>query len=204
MTVNHRKQGKFLSTKVYECICKFYECLHKAELYNEDEDDAHRFIPITDPAAFPSDTLGLHNHIQISNLYTMSPANGKDEESKLKLQCLTYVVLRITTKYAFEHIIGLIQSYLNEMYIFVKEKEMPSLNTRTCLANIGMTVDWCSVSLWLNLHKDLEQHVEVLQKSGQEEPKYCQMGVPAFLLYKNKMQMPKMNTLFSKARCGFY
>ncbi len=30
---------------------------------------------------------------------------------------------------------------------------MPSLNTRTQLAIIGMTVDWCSISLRLNLHR---------------------------------------------------
>jgi hypothetical protein len=76
-----------------------------------------------------------------------------------------YVVLRVTTKYAFNHIVSLIQSYLTKMYMFVKKKEMPSLNTRTRLAIIGTTTDWCPVSLQKNLHKDLERHVKKLQTS---------------------------------------
>jgi hypothetical protein len=82
------------------------------------------------------------------------------------LQCPTYVVLRVTTKYTFDHIVGLIHSYLTEMNMFVKEKEMPSLNTRTCLAIIGMTANWCPVSLRKTLHKDLEHHVENLQTNS--------------------------------------
>ncbi len=44
----------------------------------------------------------------------------------------------------------------------VKEKEMLSLNTRTCLAIIGTTADWCLVSLRKTLHKDLEHHMDNL------------------------------------------
>ncbi len=84
------------------------------------------------------------------------------------------------------------------MHVFVKEKKMPSLNTRTWLSITGTTADWCPVSCWLTLHKDLEQHVEALQKSWWVESKYCWLGVPAFLLCKNKMQMPKMSTLMNK------
>ncbi len=90
----------------------------------------------------------------------MSPANGTNDEGKPKLQRPTYVVLRVTSKYAFDHIVGLIQSYLTEMNMFVKEKEMPSLNTRTRLAIIGMTTNWCPVSLRKTLHKDLEHHMQ--------------------------------------------
>ncbi len=82
--------------------------------------------------------------------------------------------------------------------MFVKEKEMPSINTRTHLAITGMTPDWCPVSLRKTLHKDLEHHVENLQTSGQVDAKFCHHGVPACLLWKNKMQMPKMNSLMSK------
>ena len=117
MMVNHRNQGKSPSIKVYECIQKFYEYLHKADptatinpLYNEEEEDGHKFVPITEPSSFPSNMLGLHNHIQICNLYTMSPANRTNDEGDLKLQRPTYVVLRVTTKYAFDHIVSLIQS----------------------------------------------------------------------------------------------
>ncbi len=56
----------------------------------------------------PSEMLSLHNHIQICNLYTMSPANKSDYEGNPKLQRPTFVVLRFTTKYAFDHIVGLI------------------------------------------------------------------------------------------------
>ncbi len=83
----------------------------------------------------------------------MSLANGNGDEGNPKLQRLTYVVLRVTTKYAFDHIVGLIQSYLTEMNMFVKEKEMPSLNTRTHLAIIGTTADWCLVSLRKTLQR---------------------------------------------------
>jgi hypothetical protein len=82
--------------------------------------------------------------------------------------------------------------------VFAKEKEVPSLNTRTHLAIIGTTADWCPVSLWMMLHKDLEHHVERLQMSGQVDAKFQHHRVPAFLLKKNKMQMPKMNSHTSK------
>ncbi len=92
MTVNHRDQGKSPSIKVYECIQKFYKYLHKVDptatincLYDEEEKDGHNFVPITEPSLFPSDMRGLHNHIQICNLYTMSPANGNDDEGNPKL-----------------------------------------------------------------------------------------------------------------------
>jgi hypothetical protein len=84
MTVNHRNQDKSPSIKVYECMQNFYEYLHKADptatinpLYNEEEEDGHKFVPITEPSLFPSNMLGLHNHLQICNLYTMSLANGE-------------------------------------------------------------------------------------------------------------------------------
>ncbi len=69
----------------------------------------------------------------------MSLANNKNNEGNPKLQCPTNVVLWVTTKYTFDHIFSLIQSYLTKMNMFVKEKEMPSLNARTRLAIIGST-----------------------------------------------------------------
>jgi hypothetical protein len=80
---------------------------------------------------------------------------------------------------------------------------MPSLNTRTRLAIIGMTTNWCPVSLWKTLHKDLEHHIKKLQTSGRVDAKFCHHGVPAFLLRKNKMRMPKMNSLMSKQDAEF-
>jgi hypothetical protein len=133
-------------------------------LEDEEEEDAHKFVPITNP--------GLHNHIQINNLYTMSLANGKDDKGNPKLQRPTYAVLQVTTKYAFDHIVGLIQSYLTEMNMFVKEKGMPSLNTRTRLAIIETTADWCPVSLQMMLHNDLVHHMEKLQMSRQVDAEF--------------------------------
>jgi hypothetical protein len=83
MMVDHRNQGESPSTKVYQCNQKFYEYLHKVDptatinlLYDKEEEDARKFVPITDPAALPYDMLGLHNHIQICNSYTMSRGSG--------------------------------------------------------------------------------------------------------------------------------
>jgi hypothetical protein len=36
-------------------------------LYNEEEEEGNKFLLITEPSSFPSDILGLHNHIQICN-----------------------------------------------------------------------------------------------------------------------------------------
>jgi hypothetical protein len=131
-------------------------------LYNEEEEDGHKFVLITKPSLFPSNMLRLHIHIQICNSYTMRPAKRDDDEGNPKLPRPTYLVLWVTTKYAFDHIVGLIQSYLTEMNMYVKEMEMPSLNTRARLAVIGTTANWCAVSLWKTLHKDLECHVDRL------------------------------------------
>jgi hypothetical protein len=46
-----------------------------------------------------------------------------------------YVVLRVTTEYAFDHIFGLFQPYQTKMNMFVNEKEMQSLNTKTRLCS---------------------------------------------------------------------
>ncbi len=80
---------------------------------------------------------------------------------------------------------------------------MPSLNTRTHLAIIGTTSDWCLVSLRKTLHKDSEYHVDNLQTSGQMDTKFCHHGVLAFSLRRNKMRMPKMNSLMSKQDVEF-
>jgi hypothetical protein len=87
-------------------------------LFDEEEEDSYKFVPNTEPSLFPSNMLGLHNHIQICNLYTMSPANRNNDEENPKLQHPTYVVLQ-ATKYAFDHIASLIQSYLTEMGVCV-------------------------------------------------------------------------------------
>jgi hypothetical protein len=66
-----------------------------------------------------------------------------------------------------------------------------------------MTANWCPESLQKTLHKDLERHVDNLHTNGRADAKFCHHGVPAFLLQKNKMWMPKMNSLMSKQDVGF-
>ncbi len=76
MMVNHRNQGKSPSIKVDECIQKFYEYLHKADpmktinpLHDEEGEEGHKFVPITEPSLFPSNMLSPHNHMQICNSF---------------------------------------------------------------------------------------------------------------------------------------
>ncbi len=54
-------------------------------LYNEEEEDSTKFVLITEPSLFPSNMLRLHNHIKICSSYTMSPANGNNDEGNPKL-----------------------------------------------------------------------------------------------------------------------
>jgi hypothetical protein len=42
-----------------------------------------------------------------------------------------------------------------------------------------------------------------LQMSGRVDTKFCHHRVPAFSLWKNKMRMPKMNSLMSKQDVEF-
>ncbi len=42
-----------------------------------------------------------------------------------------------------------------------------------------------------------------LKTSGQVDTKFCHHEVPVFLLRKNKMRMPKMNSLMSKQDVDF-
>ena len=96
-----------------------------------EEDDAIKFLPIGDQSALPLDMIGLGNYVQIGNAFTMSPVFGTDNDGNPRVQRPTYVVLQDYTKYDFDHVIGLIQSYLHEINVIVKIKDMPSLNTRT-------------------------------------------------------------------------
>ncbi len=83
---------------MYECIQKIYKYLHRADptatinpLYGEEEEVGHMVVPITESDSFLSNMLSLHNHIQICNSYTMSPANWNNDNGNPKLQQLTYV-----------------------------------------------------------------------------------------------------------------
>ena len=210
MTVIHKKQGVTPSVRVYESIKGLYTLLHKADpsvrlnpLYEVENDDAVKFLPIGDPSALPLDMIGLGNCVQIGNAYTMSPAFGTDDNGNPRVQRPTYVVFRIYTKYDFDHVIGLIQSSLYEMNVIVKIKDMPSLNTRTRMAIIGTTSEWCPVSIHEALSKALMKYAEKIHKSGCLDVKHRNKTVPPFSLRKNKMKMPKMNHLLSKTDVEF-
>ena len=47
--------------------------------------------PITSLEDLPPDTMGLGNHIQISNVYTLSPTFGTDEAGNNRLQRPTWI-----------------------------------------------------------------------------------------------------------------
>jgi hypothetical protein len=207
MTVNHRNQGESPSTKVYECIQKFYDYLHKADptatitrCTMKRKRMATSLSQLLNPP--PSLLIYLASTITYRSA-TRTPRVWQTGTMTRGTPSPTYVVLWVTTKYAFDHLNGLIQSYLTKMNMFLKEKEMPSLNTRTCLAIIGTTADWCPISLQKTLHKDLELHLENLQMSGQVDAKFCHHRVPVILLWKNIMRMPKMNSLMSKQDIEF-
>ena len=75
--------------------------------------------------------MGLGNHVQISNVYTLSPTFGTDEAGNNKLQHPTWIFFRVKTTYQFSHLVGLIQSNLNHINVALKEKKMPYLDTKT-------------------------------------------------------------------------
>ncbi len=100
MTVIHKKQGVAPSVRVYECIKGLCTLLHKADpsvrlnpLYEVEEDDAVKFLPIGDPSALPLDMIGLDNYVQIGNAYTMSPVFSTNADGNPRVQRPTYVVL---------------------------------------------------------------------------------------------------------------
>ena len=75
--------------------------------------------------------MGLGNHVQISNVYTLSPTFKTDEARNNKLQRPTWIFFQVKTMYQFAHLVGLIQSNLNHINVVLKEKEMPYLDTKT-------------------------------------------------------------------------
>jgi hypothetical protein len=68
--------------------------------------------PITSLEDFPLGTMGLGNHIQINNVYTLSPTFGTDEAGNNKLQRPTWIFFRVKTMYQFAHLVGFFQSNL--------------------------------------------------------------------------------------------
>ena len=115
--------------------------------------------PITSLEDFPLDTMRLGNHVQISNVYTLSPTFGTDEAGNNKLQRPTWIFFRVKTTYQFAHLVGLIQSNLNHINVVLKKKEMPYLDTKTRLAIVRTMNEWCPAALKQVLKDALDKHI---------------------------------------------
>ncbi len=152
--------------------------------------------PITSLEDFLLDTMELGNHIQISNVYTLSPNFGTDEAGNNKLQCPTWIFFWVKTTYQFAHLVGLIQSNLNHINVVLREKEMPYLDTKTRLAIVGTTNKWCPAALKQVLEDALDKHiVSVRNKGGSLSAEFASQEVPPFMIRKTKVRVSKLDKL---------
>ena len=172
MTVYHKEHGVDPGSNVYKCLWETYSLLLRADpttvipaLY-EDAYGPSSDSSITSLEDFPPDTMGLGNHIQISNVYTLSPTFGTDEAGNNKLHRPTWIFFRVNTMYQFAHLVGLIQSDLNRINAVLKEKEMPYLDTKTRLAIVGTMNEWCPVAIKQVLEDALDKHIESIRNEG--------------------------------------
>ena len=137
MTVYHKEHGVDPGSNVYKCLQEAYSLLLRADptmvipaLY-KDAYGPSSDSSITSLEDFSPDTMVLGNHVQISNVYALSPIFGTDEVGNNKLQRPTWIFFRVKTMYQFAHLVCLIQSNLNHINVALKEKEMPYLDTVT-------------------------------------------------------------------------
>ncbi len=126
MPVYHKEHGVDPGSNVYKCLWETYSLLLQAgpttvipALY-EDAYGPSSGSSITSLEDFPPDTMGLGNHVQISNVYTLSPTFGTDEARNNKLQRPTWIFFWVKTTYQFAHLVGLIQSNLNRINVVLK------------------------------------------------------------------------------------
>ena len=96
---------------VYKCLRETYSLLLQADpttvipaLYEYAYGPSSN-SPITSLEDFLPDTMGLGNHIQISNVYTLSPSFRTDEAGNNKLKCPTWIFFRVKTRYQFAHLV---------------------------------------------------------------------------------------------------
>ena len=140
--------------------------------------------------------MGLGNHVQISNVYTLSPTFGTDEAGNNKLQCPTWIFFRVKTTYQFAHLVGLIQLNLNHINVILKEKDMPYLDTKTRLAIVGTTNEWCPAALNQVLEDALDKHIKsVRNEGGSLSAEFASRNVPPFMIRKTKVRVSKLNKL---------
>ena len=92
MTVYHKEHGVDPGSNVYKCLRETYSLHLRVDpttvipaLYKDAYGPSSN-SSITSLENFPSDTMGLGNHVQISNVYMLSPTFGTDEAGNNKLQ----------------------------------------------------------------------------------------------------------------------
>jgi hypothetical protein len=118
-----------------------------------------------------------------------------DEVGNNKIQRPTWVFLRLKTTYLLSHLVELIQSNLNLINVVLKVKEMPFLDTKTHIAFVGTTNEWCPVSLQLVLTEALEKHADSMQSDGLLWGEFANRGLPPFLIRKTKLRIPKLGKI---------
>jgi hypothetical protein len=202
MKIYHKVHGANPGATVYGCIKGTFEFLLKADpstliqaLYKDKGSPTMSMAPIKSLRNLPLDIMGLANYVQVRNVYTLSPVFGKDNEGNNKLQCPTWVFLRVKTMYIFTHLVGLIQPSLNTLNVSLKEKEMPYLDTKTRFALVETTNKWCPVALQHTLLTASEKHLESMKKEGLHRGEYGNQDLPPFLIRKTKLRLPKLGVV---------
>jgi hypothetical protein len=202
MTVFHKEHGVDWGSNVYKCLGEMYYLLLRVDpttfipaLY-EDAYGLSSDSSFTSLENFLPDTMGLGNYVQISNVYTLSPTFGMDEVGNNKLQRPTWIFFRVKTMYQFAHLVGLIQSNLNHINVVLKEKDVPYLDTKTRLAIVGTTNEWCRAALKQVLEDAFDKHIEsVRNKGGSLSAEFASREVPPFMIRKTKVRVSKLNKL---------
>jgi hypothetical protein len=122
MTIYHKVHGADPGATVYGCFKGTFKLLFKVDpstsiqaLYKDKGSLTMLTSLIESLCGLPSDIIGLAAYVQGSNVYTLSPVFGKDDKGNNKLQCPTWVFLRVKTMYLFTHLVGLIQPSLNTL-----------------------------------------------------------------------------------------
>ncbi len=72
---------------------------------------------------------------------------------------------------------------------------MPFLDTKTRIAFVETTNEWCPVSLQLVFLEALEKHTDSMQSDGLLRGEFANRGPPPFLIRKTKLRVPKLDKI---------
>ena len=73
---------------------------------------------------------------------------------------------------------------------------MPYLDTKTQLAIVGTTNEWCPAALKQVLKDALDKHIESVRNKGSSlSAEFASQEVPPFMIWKTKVRVPKLNKL---------